>query len=93
MILAINNIQLRGKTRDEAIQLLQNADDLVTLKISRKLNKILRADEYPKNFHMQTHQAFKVPIGKETSNLNIINENSEINEYTKPHQYCKRQIF
>ncbi len=38
MILAINNVTLRGKTLSEAIELLQNADNMVTLKISRNLN-------------------------------------------------------
>lgn len=39
IILAINNVSLRGKSLSEAIELLQNADDMVTLKISRKLEK------------------------------------------------------
>ena len=40
IILAINNVSLRGKSLSEAIELLQNADDMVTLKISRKLEKV-----------------------------------------------------
>ena len=39
IILAINNTSLRGKSLSEAIELLQSADDMVTLKISRKLDK------------------------------------------------------
>lgn len=46
IILAINNVSLRGKSLSEAIELLQNADDMVTLKISRKLEKGLRFDEF-----------------------------------------------
>ena len=38
VILAINNVPLRGKTLSEAIELLHNADDMVTLKISRNIN-------------------------------------------------------
>jgi PDZ domain len=36
-ILAINNVPLRGKSLTEAIELLKSSDDIVTLKISRKL--------------------------------------------------------
>jgi hypothetical protein len=36
-ILAINNVPLRGKSLTEAIDLLKSSDDIVTLKISRKL--------------------------------------------------------
>ncbi len=39
-ILAINNVPLRGKSLTEAIDLLKNSDDIVTLKISRKLDFI-----------------------------------------------------
>jgi C-terminal processing protease CtpA/Prc len=39
-ILAINNVSLRGKTLNEAIELLKNSDDIVNLKISRKLDSI-----------------------------------------------------
>lgn len=38
IILAINNVSLRGKTLAEAIDLLRNADDTVTLKISRQIS-------------------------------------------------------
>ena len=39
VILAINNVPLRGKSLGEAIELLQSAGDMGTLKISRKLDK------------------------------------------------------
>ena len=40
-ILAINNISLAGKTLKEAIELLQNGCDTVTLKISRKNRNLI----------------------------------------------------
>ena len=45
LILAINNVSLKGKSLSEAIELLQNADDMVTLKISRKLEKGIRLED------------------------------------------------
>ena len=68
VILAINNVSLRGKSLNEAIELLQNADDMVTLKISRKLEKQMRIDEVKmsKNANQITQikspQAFKIPV-------------------------------
>ena len=71
VILAINNVSLRGKSLNEAIELLQNADDMVTLKISRKLEKQMRIDENVKmsksvNVNqinaIKTPQAFKIPV-------------------------------
>jgi C-terminal processing protease CtpA/Prc len=46
IILAINNVSLKGKSLSEAIELLQNAGDAVTLKISRKLDKSQRIEDY-----------------------------------------------
>jgi C-terminal processing protease CtpA/Prc len=37
-ILAINDVSLRGKGLNDAIQLLQTSGDEITLKISRTLN-------------------------------------------------------
>lgn len=94
VILAINNVSLRGKSLTEAIELLQNADDMVTLKISRKLDKCLRGEEYLPVQHqksqLKTLQAFKIPVGR----INEINENpymgNESNsEYHKSLQYRK----
>ncbi len=50
-ILAINNVPLRGKSLTEAIDLLKNSDDIVTLKISRKLD-----------FHQQQKQQHKTSL-------------------------------
>ena len=64
LILAINNVSLKGKSLSEAIELLQNADDMVTLKISRKLEKGIRLEDISllsnqKN-QSKTHQAYKM---------------------------------
>jgi hypothetical protein len=37
ILLAINNVSLRGKTLSETIELLQNTDETVTLKISHNM--------------------------------------------------------
>ena len=82
LILAINNVNLRGKSLTEAIELLQNADDAVTLKISRKLDRALRLDDYLQknqrnvnNFHLNRHQAFRIPLNKSQQQHNNNNNN------------------
>ena len=95
IILAINNVSLRGKSLSEAIELLQNADDMVTLKISRKLEKGTRiedlANQTKNNFNQLKNQQiygteaamFKMP-STEKEDFNNNNNNSNVN-----HQYCK----
>lgn len=73
LILAINNVSLKGKSLSEAIELLQNADDMVTLKISRKLEKGIRLEDISllsnqKN-QSKTHQAYKMVSDKENSSI------------------------
>ena len=43
--MAINNVSLKGKSLTEAIELLQTADDMVTLKILRKIEKGVRLEK------------------------------------------------
>ena len=81
---------MRGKSLTEAIELLQNADDAVTLKISRKLDRALRLDDYLQknqrnvnNFHLNTHQAFRIPLNKSqqqhnNNNLSFSDKEDEI---------------
>ena len=91
IILAINNVSLRGKSLTEAIELLQNADDMVTLKISRKLERAIRIEDYAqksqqhtKSGHsfsqLNTHQAFRVPVNKSQSYINNNNNNEKEDE-------------
>ena len=101
IILAINNVSLRGKSLSEAIELLQNADDMVTLKISRKLEKGTRiedlANQTKNNFNNQLKNnqqiygaeaaMYKMPsTEKEDFNNNNNNNNNNSNAN---HQYCK----
>lgn len=93
IILAINNVSLKGKSLSEAIELLQNAGDAVTLKISRKLDKNQRIEEYlnstQKNlneFQLRTHQAYKVPVmanakANHTNMHSLNNSNCTENEF------------
>jgi len=87
IILAINNVNLRGKSLTEAIELLQNADDAVTLKISRKLDRALHLDDYLQknqrnvnNFHLNTHQAFRIPLNKSQPQHNNNNGNHSFSD-------------
>ena len=81
-------MSLRGKSLTEAIELLQNADDMVTLKISRKLERAIRIEDYAqksqqhtKSGHsfsqLNTHQAFRVPVNKSQSYINNNNNEKE----------------
>ena len=82
VILAINNVPLRGKTLTEAIELLQNADDAVTLKISRKLDKNSANNS---SYQLSAHQAFRLRDREESSSLKgsqFMSENSESNNET-----------
>lgn len=45
-LLAINGVSLRGKTLSDAVQLLQNAGQTVTLKITRPANKRSKTNCY-----------------------------------------------
>ncbi|CAF0768783.1 unnamed protein product [Brachionus calyciflorus] len=91
VILAINNVSLRGKSLTEAIELLQNADDMVTLKISRKLDKSIRGDESMSNIHasnqLKTLQAFKIPVCRDTNDNGSYISNQSNNEHNKSLQY------
>jgi len=51
VILAINNVNLKGKSLIDAIDLLKNAGDMVTLKISRKLDN----NTHSNNNHASSH--------------------------------------
>ena len=98
LILAINNVSLKGKSLSEAIELLQNADDMVTLKISRKLEKGIRLEDIhilnQKNQLAKSQQVFKMLPEKETVNKSpqFINENSN-NSINSNNQYCKLKIL
>jgi hypothetical protein len=104
IILAINNVSLRGKSLSEAIELLQTADsDIVTLKISRKFvdnnnnNNSTSNGECvinPKDIQqsLSSHQAYRIPIGGNSLNNDLINnKNNNLNDdsINRTRQYCK----
>jgi ribosomal protein L22 len=86
--LAINNTSLKGKSLSEAIELLQNTDDMVTLKISRKLNKqpvektnssVKKANQhqFQQNNTLRAHQAYKIPVINHQMGKNGTNDISQ----------------
>ena len=50
-LLAINGVSLRGKTLTDAVHLLQNAGDTVTLKITRPANSKTRGTNVKRNIY------------------------------------------
>jgi C-terminal processing protease CtpA/Prc len=91
VILAINNVPLRGKTLTEAIELLQNADDAVTLKISRKLDKNSAANSSNgSSYQLSAHQAFR-PREREEKVGQFMSESSESNNETTSSSNCSNQ--
>lgn len=104
IILAINNISLRGKSLSEAIELLQNADDMVTLKISRKLDKAnMRMNNHGHNqmmgngYHRSQHQMmserdeFSDSLSK--SSQHFLSESGSLVNGANGQQYCKHKFF
>lgn len=86
VILAINNVSLRGKSLTEAIELLQNAEDSVTLKISRKLQNNSRSEcLLPKNF--RNSQAFKIQLGRNSYLPDNVQNNETNSDFNKSLQY------
>lgn len=82
VILAINNVSLKGKSLIEAIDLLKNAGDLVTLKISRKLEQNQHHNNNSQaNFHYQQsplkqhdhHQHIEIGNSIRTPQKNVTN--------------------
>ena len=90
IILAINNVPLRGKSLTEAIELLQNADDMVTLKISRKLEKGLRIEDLT----LQPNTA-KTPIHYQIAktNQNSYNKMNQISLLSEKDEYSSLDNF
>ncbi len=80
LILAINNVSLKGKSLSEAIELLQNADDMVTLKISRKLEKGLRLEDISLlNQKNNLQKSYKMLPTTSNEKENFNNSNSKLN--------------
>ncbi len=82
IILAINNVSLRGKSLSEAIELFQNADDMVTLKISRKLEKVNQMRLNDSGFGQKTGGSTQfVPSGyKMASSSQQMGDKDEFND-------------
>ncbi len=82
IILAINNVSLRGKSLTEAIELLQNADDMVTLKISRKLEKVNQMRLNDSGYGQKNSQNTQfIPNGYKLANNNqLIADKDQFNE-------------
>ena len=86
LILAINNVSLKGKSLSEAIELLQNADDMVTLKISRKLEKGLRLEDITLlNQKNNLQKSYKIlpPTSSDKENFNSSNSKLNVNGDSK----------
>ena len=72
-ILAINNVPLRGKSLTEAIDLLKNSDDIVTLKISRKLDFVQQKQQQQQQ---RTNLSYLVKSGLNHNQISFDKENS-----------------
>lgn len=86
VILAINNVSLRGKSLTEAIELLQNAEDSVTLKISRKLQNNSR-NEFLLSKNLKNSQAFKIQNGRNSFMPDSMQNNETSSAFNKSLQY------
>lgn len=109
VILAINNVPLRGKTLSEAIELLQNSEDLVTLKISRNvtphnLNELQPSTQFisPQQQQQQPNTARIISSASSNQLANPISNNVEsfkkVNRSTEhinspQNQLCKFLCF
>ena len=102
LILAINNVSLKGKSLSEAIELLQNADDMVTLKISRKLEKGIRLEDLTllnqkNSLQSKNHQNTYKMLPYTNDKENFISDNKtqiqfnqqNSNSNNSNNQYCK----
>lgn len=101
IILAINNISLRGKSLSEAIELLQNADDMVTLKISRKLDKSnlrmnnhgpsqMMSNGYQRSQHQMMSDRDEFSDSMSKSSQQFVSESGSLVNGANGHQYCKQ---
>lgn len=83
-ILAINNVSLRGKSLTEAIELLKSSDDIVTLKISRKLDLVQQQQQHklngPGSANVKTSLSYMASKNSENDDMSH-NHNGELNEY------------
>jgi C-terminal processing protease CtpA/Prc len=107
LILAINNVSLKGKSLSEAIELLQNADDMVTLKISRKLEKGIRLEDLTllnqkNSLQSKNHQNTYKMLPYTNDKENFISDNKTQIQFNQQNsnsinsnnnQYCKFLIL
>lgn len=107
LILAINNVSLKGKSLSEAIELLQNADDMVTLKISRKLEKGIRLEDLTllnqkNSLQSKNHQNTYKMLPYTNDKENFISDNKTQIQFNQQNsnsinsnnnQYCKILIL
>nr|CAB3250893.1 glutamate receptor-interacting protein 2 [Phallusia mammillata] len=82
-ILSINAVPLRAKTLNEAISLLQNAGEVVNLKIRRRLADIPASNEQQTQDQHRPLEATKPPFATSTIQRNEI-RNDPISELSDP---------